>query len=212
MVLTKEENEILTRVGPGTPGGELLRRYWMPVAVAAELTPEEPTRFVRLLGEDLVLFRDTTGRVGLLADRCAHRGASLCYGRVEERGISCPYHGWLYDTDGKILETPPERNEAIMRTVRQPSYPVRKYVGLYWAYLGPTPIPELPPYDTLVRRDGKRKLSFTRCSTATGSRRWRTRSTRPTCRSCIKSSSDAVASPSTPRAGSSTTSRTPTST
>jgi 5,5'-dehydrodivanillate O-demethylase len=158
MVLTREENEILTRVGPGTPGGELLRRYWMPVAVAAELTPEEPTKFVRLLGENLVLFRDTTGRVGLLADRCAHRGASLCYGRVEERGISCPYHGWLYDTDGKILETPPERNEAIMRSVRQPSYPVRKYVGLYWAYLGPEPLPELPPYDTLVRRDGKRRL------------------------------------------------------
>jgi 5,5'-dehydrodivanillate O-demethylase len=158
MVLTREENEILTRVGPGTPGGELLRRYWMPVAVAAGLTAEEPTRFVRLLGEDLVLFRDTTGRVGLLADRCSHRGASLCYGRVEERGISCPYHGWLYDTSGQILETPPERNEAIMRSVRQPSYPVRKYVGLYWAYLGPAPAPELPPYDTLVRRDGTRKL------------------------------------------------------
>jgi len=158
MVLTKEDNETLTRVGKGTPGGELLRRYWMPVAVAAELTVDEPTKFVRVLGENLVLFRDTSGRVGLLADKCAHRGASLCYGRVEERGISCVYHGWLYDTEGTILETPPERNEAIMRSVRQPSYPVRKYVGLYWAYLGPDPIPELPPYDTLVRRDGKRKL------------------------------------------------------
>jgi 5,5'-dehydrodivanillate O-demethylase len=158
MVLTREENEKLTRVGPGTPGGALLRRYWMPVAIAKELTPEQPTKFVRLLGEELVLFRDTTGRLGLLADRCSHRGASLCYGRVEERGISCSYHGWLYDTSGQILETPPERNEAIMRSVRQPSYPVRKFVGMYWAYLGPEPAPELPPYDTLVRRDGKRSL------------------------------------------------------
>jgi len=158
MVLTKEDNELLTQVGPGTPGGELLRRYWMPIAVAAELSPEEPTKLVRLLGETLVLFRDKTGRVGLLADRCSHRGASLFYGRVEERGISCAYHGWLYDTCGKILETPPERNEAIMNSVTQQSYPVRKYVGMYWAYLGPEPAPELPPFDTLVRRDGQRRI------------------------------------------------------
>lgn len=158
MVLTREENEFLTQVGPGTPGGDLLRRYWMPVAIAAELTPQEPTKVVRLLGETLVLFRDTTGRVGLLNDRCAHRGASLCYGRVEDRGISCAYHGWLFDTAGNILETPPERNDAIINSVKQRSYPVRKYVGMYWAYLGPAPVPELPPYDTLVRRDGRRQL------------------------------------------------------
>jgi 5,5'-dehydrodivanillate O-demethylase len=106
----------------------------------------------------LVLFRDTTGRVGLLEDRCAHRSASLFYGRVEDRGISCAYHGWLYDTSGHILETPPERNDAIINSVRQPAYPVRKYVGMYWAYLGPQPAPELPPYDTFVRRDGRRRL------------------------------------------------------
>jgi 5,5'-dehydrodivanillate O-demethylase len=130
----------------------------MPVAVAAELTPEQPTRLVRLLGQILVLFRDRSGRVGLLADRCAHRSASLFYGRVEERGISCAYHGWLYDTRGHILETPPERNDAIINAVVQPAYPVRKYVGMYWAYLGPEPVPELPPYDTLVRRDGRRHI------------------------------------------------------
>jgi 5,5'-dehydrodivanillate O-demethylase oxygenase subunit len=158
MVLTREENDFLTRVGPGTPAGELLRRYWMPIAVAAELTPDEPTKLVRLLGETLVLFRDSTGRVGLIADRCAHRGASLCYGRVEERGISCAYHGWLFDTQGNILETPPERNDAIINSVKQVAYPVRRYVGMYWAYLGPAPVPELPPYDTLVRRDGRRRL------------------------------------------------------
>ena len=102
-MLTAEQNEQLTRVGPGTPAGELLRRYWMPVAPACELTEAQPTRFVRVLGEDLVLFRDKSGRVGLLADHCAHRGASLLYGRVEERGIACAYHGWLYDTEGNVL-------------------------------------------------------------------------------------------------------------
>jgi 5,5'-dehydrodivanillate O-demethylase len=158
MVLTRNENELLTQVGPSTPAGQLLRRYWMPIAVAAELTPEQPTKLIRVLDETLVLFRDTLGRVGLLADRCSHRGASLCYGRVEERGISCAYHGWLYDTAGKILETPPERNDAIIQSVKQPSYPVRKFVGLYWAYLGPQPAPELPPYDTLIRRDGQRRI------------------------------------------------------
>jgi 5,5'-dehydrodivanillate O-demethylase oxygenase subunit len=157
-MLSKEENELLTKVGPGTPAGELLRRYWHPVAPAQDLSPERPTRLVRLLGETLVLFRDTSGRVGLLADACAHRSASLCYGRVEERGISCAYHGWLYDTEGNILETPPERNDAIINSVKQVAYPVRKFVGLYWAYLGPEPAPLLPPYDLFTRRDGRRQL------------------------------------------------------
>src|SRR4051794_9648478 len=96
-MLTREENERVTRVGPGTPAGELLRRYWHPVAVAKELD-EQPTRFIRILAEDLVLFRDKSGNVGLIQDHCPHRGASLLYGRVEERGIACAYHGWLYDT------------------------------------------------------------------------------------------------------------------
>jgi phthalate 4,5-dioxygenase oxygenase subunit len=113
-MLTQEENDFLTRIGPGQPAGALLRRYWLPVATHDELSEAQPTRFVRVLGEDLVLFRDKQGRVGLLADHCAHRGASLCYGRVEERGISCAYHGWLYDTGGNVLETPPERNDALL--------------------------------------------------------------------------------------------------
>jgi 5,5'-dehydrodivanillate O-demethylase oxygenase subunit len=158
MTLSREENELLTRVGPGTPAGELLRRYWYPIAVAGELSATQPTRFVRLLGEDLVLFRDTSGRVGLLADHCSHRGASLCYGRVEERGISCAYHGWLYDTAGNVLETPPERNDAIMRHVKQRAYPVQEHVGLYWAYLGPAPAPVIPHYDVLVSRRGRRHI------------------------------------------------------
>src|SRR4051812_36220483 len=104
-MLTKEENAVLTRVGRGTPGGELLRRYWYPVAMVQDLTPERPTKYVRLLAEDLVLFLDKSGNVGLLGDHCPHRSASLVYGRVEERGISCAYHGWLMDTCGNILET-----------------------------------------------------------------------------------------------------------
>lgn len=158
-MMTKEENEMITRVGPGTPAGELLRRYWLPVAVAAELTDESPTRFVRILGENLVLFRDKSGRVGLLDDRCSHRGASLCYGRVEERGISCAYHGWLYDVKGNCLETPPEPAESkFPSTVKQKAYPVQKFVGLYWAYMGPEPAPLLPQYDAWARKDGRRKI------------------------------------------------------
>lgn len=160
-MLTREENEMLTRVGPGTPGGELLRRYWHPVGVAAELTTDHPTQTVRILGETLVLFRDTKERVGLLADRCAHRGASLCYGRVEERGIACPYHGWLYDTAGNCLETPPEPAESKFRlTVKQKAYPIQKFVGLYWTYMGPAPAPLIPKYDVWARKDGKRTITI----------------------------------------------------
>ena len=137
-MLTREENEMLTRVGPSTPAGDLLRRYWLPVGVASELTKENPTQIVRILGETLVLFRDKSGNVGLIDDRCAHRGASLCYGRVEKRGIACPYHGWLYDTKGNCLETPAEpASSKFHLTVKQKAYPVQKLVGLYWAYMGP---------------------------------------------------------------------------
>ena len=157
-MLTREQNELLTRVGPGSPAGELLRRYWFPVAVTQDLA-EQTTKFVRLLGEDLVLFKDKSGRVGLLADHCSHRGASLLYGRVEERGISCAYHGWLYDCEGNILETPPERNDAIMNSVKHTAYPVKQFIGMYWAYLGPAPAPVIPNLDVWVRKDGKRHLT-----------------------------------------------------
>jgi 5,5'-dehydrodivanillate O-demethylase len=154
-MLTAEENEYLTRVGPGTPAGELLRRYWHPVAIAADLTPETPTKFVRILGEDLVLFVTPEGEAGLLNDRCAHRGASLSYGRVEARGIACAYHGWLYDTKGNCLETPAEPADSkFCLTVKQKAYPVQKLAGLYWAYLGPQPAPMMPKYDVWARTDG----------------------------------------------------------
>jgi len=154
-MLTQEENEILTRVGPGTPAGELLRRYWQPVAIASELTEEHPVKFVRILGEDLVLFRSTKGQVGLLHDRCSHRGASLSYGRVEERGIACPYHRWLYDTQGNCLETPAEpAGSNFALTVKHRAYPVQKFAGLYWGYFGPLPAPVIPKFDVWARTDG----------------------------------------------------------
>src|SRR5687768_16684388 len=159
MVLTKEENEILTRVGPGTPAGELLRRYWLPVGYVEELA-EEPTKFVRIMGEDLVLWKDKSGNVGLMQDHCPHRGASMLYGRVEERGIACAYHGWLYDTAGNCLETPAEPADSkFYLTVKATAYPVRKFVGLYWAYMGPDPAPEIPPFDVWVRKDGTRDIT-----------------------------------------------------
>jgi 5,5'-dehydrodivanillate O-demethylase len=126
-MLTQEENELLTRVGPGTPGGELLRRYWHVVAAASELTEEKPKKKIKVLGEDLVLYRDRRGNYGLVAEHCAHRGASLYYGFVEEDGIRCAYHGWKYDACGKCLEQPFESPEAgFKEKISQPAYPVEK--------------------------------------------------------------------------------------
>ncbi|MBF8254722.1 MAG: ring-hydroxylating oxygenase subunit alpha, partial [Deltaproteobacteria bacterium] len=158
-MLTQEENELLTRIGPGAPAGELLRRYWHPISVINELTEEAPTKLVRILGEDLVLFRDKSGRIGLIEDRCAHRGASMFYGRVEARGIACPYHGWLFDTEGNCLETPAEPAESKFHLkIKHKAYPVRKFIGLYWTYMGPKPAPAIPKYDLWVRKDGRRRI------------------------------------------------------
>src|SRR6266508_4479604 len=107
-VLNKEENELLTQTGPGTPGGDLMRRYWQPVALEEELPPGSPPIPVRLLSEDLVLFRDEDGKPGLLGIHCSHRGADLSYGRLEDGGLRCIYHGWLYDVAGRCLEQPGE--------------------------------------------------------------------------------------------------------
>ena len=107
-MLTREENEMLTRVGRGTPAGEMLRRYWMPVACAGELTDEKPIKAFRLLGEDLVVYRDRKRRYGVVGEQCPHRKASLAFGRVDEEGIRCPYHGWKFDCTGKCLEQPAE--------------------------------------------------------------------------------------------------------
>jgi len=126
----------LLQVGPGTPGGEYFRRFWQPVAMAEQLGDlPEP---IRILGEDLVIFRDLEGRVGLLHKHCAHRRASLEYGRIEQRGIRCCYHGWQFDVDGTILETPGEPEDSQIRhEICQGAYPVEEHLGLIFAYMGP---------------------------------------------------------------------------
>jgi phthalate 4,5-dioxygenase len=144
-VLTKAENDMLTQVGPGTPMGDLLRRYWMPALASFRLpTPNgDPVR-VRLVGEDLVAWRDRTGRVGILDEHCMHRGASLALGRCEGDGLRCLYHGWKYAMDGTILETPNHKTASVTERLRAPAYPVREAGGLIWVYLGP-PAKE-PPF------------------------------------------------------------------
>ena len=159
-MLTPEENELLTRVGPGTPAGQLLRRYWHVVAAASDLTGEKPKKRVRALGEDLVLFRDRSGTYGLVAEHCSHRGASLYYGFVEEDGLRCAYHGWKYDACGHCLEQPFESAEAgYKEKISHPAYPVVKLAGLLFAYMGPSEKkPVLPRWDILVREDGVKKI------------------------------------------------------
>lgn len=137
----------LTEVGRGTPMGELMRRYWHPVGLSSDA--RDLPRQIRVLGEDLILFRDRKGRPGLVYPRCCHRGTSLLYGRVENEGIRCCYHGWLYDREGHCLEQPAEPDSPVRRAkARQPWYPVQERYGLVWAYLGPTEKrPLLPRYD-----------------------------------------------------------------
>ena len=143
-----QPNKLLTEVGAGTPCGEMFRRYWHPVAASAELTSVRPQE-LRLLGEDLVLFRDGSGKPGLLYSRCMHRGTSLCYGKIEQNGIRCCYHGWKYDTEGRCLEQPLEPPGKVIK-VRQPWYPVEERYGLVFAYMGPPDKkPALPRYDIL---------------------------------------------------------------
>lgn len=148
-MLTAEINERLTRLGPGTAMGSLLRRYWVPVAAASQVG-EVPLRR-RILGEDLVLYRDGEGNYGLVQERCPHRNASLAYGIVEGRGLRCAYHGWLFDECGRCLEQPaePETNN-FKNNVGIVAYPVQELGGLLFAYLGPSPAPLLPRYDLFV--------------------------------------------------------------
>jgi phenylpropionate dioxygenase-like ring-hydroxylating dioxygenase large terminal subunit len=142
-------NALLTEVEPGTPMGELMRRYWQPVLAAHNVTSRP--REVRILGEDLIVFRDGEGRPGLLYPRCMHRGTSLFWGHVEQDGIRCCYHGWKFDVEGNCLEQPCEPNGGVNRAnARQPWYPVRERYGLVWAYMGPPDrMPALPRFDCM---------------------------------------------------------------
>lgn len=156
-MLTEEENQRLTRVGPGTPGGELLRRYWQPVLAAGELSADKPLLAIRRLGEDLVIYRLTDGSYGLAAEKCPHRFASLAYGRVDDEGIRCPYHGWKFAKDGRCVEQPAEPSGSRMKDqITQKSYPVQLLGGLLFAYMGPLPAPPLPRWDVLAWENGKR--------------------------------------------------------
>ena len=151
-------DEELTRVGRGTPCGEYLRRFWQPVAVSAELG--ETPRAIRILGEDLVAFRDGGGRVGVLERRCCHRGTSLEFAKVMERGIACCYHGWQFDVDGTILETPGEPPDSrIKDRTFQGAYPTREHEGLVFAYMGPSEaVPDFPVFDAFERADADYRI------------------------------------------------------
>ena len=149
-MLKVTENERLTRVGPGTPMGELMRRYWHPIAAMAELD-DNPVKPVTLLGESLVLYRDRQGRLGLIGDTCPHRRASMVYGVPEDEGLRCPYHGWLFSETGQCLEMPAEAPDSTFpRRVKMAGYPVQDLCGLIFAYLGPEPVPLLPRWDMFV--------------------------------------------------------------
>jgi len=154
-MITKEENDLLTQTGPGTPCGELIRRYWQPAALSEELPPGGAPKPVRLLGEDLVLFRDEKGRPGLLAIHCSHRGADLSYGRLEDGGLRCIYHGWLYDIHGRCLDQPGEPGGGEHKdSIRHPAYPCVERAGVIFAYMGPGEPPLLPNYEFLSAPEG----------------------------------------------------------
>ncbi len=156
-MLTREQNELLTRTGPGTPAGDLLRRYWQPVALSEELPPGGAPLPVRILGEDLVLFRDETGQPGLLGLHCPHRGADLSYGRLEDGGLRCLYHGWLFDRTGRCLEQPGEpAGSTFYQRIRHTAYPCLEAAGLVFAYLGPGEPPLLPAYEPFLVPDEQR--------------------------------------------------------
>jgi len=149
--MTEEENKILTQVSPGTPCGELLRRYWIPAALSEELPQGGAPLPVRLLGEDLVLFRDDKGKPGLLGIHCSHRGADLSYGRVEDGGLRCIYHGWLYDIHGRCLDQPGEPGGGEHRdSIRHPAYPCEERAGAIFTYMGPGSPPLFPNYEFLA--------------------------------------------------------------
>jgi len=147
---SEEQNRLLTQVGPGTPMGELMRRYWQPFAAAGDLR-ERWTRKVRLLGEDLILFRNREGGLGLIAEQCPHRRASFLHGIPTAQGIRCPYHGWEFDPAGQCLSQPFEvDSQAFRRRVATTAYPVQELGGVLFAYMGPQPAPLLPRFEAFV--------------------------------------------------------------
>ena len=160
-MLSAADNELMCRVGPGTPMGDLLRQYWIPALAPGDLISDGPPQRMRLLGENLIAFQTTSGKVALVQNACPHRGASLFFGRNEEEGLRCVYHGWKFDVTGACVDMPSEPAESNFRTkVRVRSYPCVERNGIIWTYMGPLevppPLPELPPNldenCTIIRR------------------------------------------------------------
>jgi phenylpropionate dioxygenase-like ring-hydroxylating dioxygenase large terminal subunit len=157
-MISKEMNDRLMKVGPGTPAGDMMRRYWWPVAMAEDV--QERPALIRVLGEDLVLFRDGDGQLGLIDSVCAHRCANLALGRVEADGLRCAYHGWKFDTQGRVIEVPGHPDpQKVAAKVNHTAYHVVEHEGLIFAYLGPDPVPLLPQYDFVVG-EGDRAVDF----------------------------------------------------
>jgi len=150
-MLSAEQNERITRTGAGRPAGALLRRYWQPAALVEEIAGNRPVKAVKLLGEDLVMFRDDRGRYGLVGRSCPHRGTDLAFGRLEDGGLRCSFHGWLFDVQGKCLETPAEPVDSnLCKKIQHKAYPVVEKSGILFAYMGPGAAPEFPHFDCFI--------------------------------------------------------------
>jgi len=150
-MLNKQDNETMCRVGPGTAMGDVMRRYWLPALQSSELVePNGDPKSIELLGERLVVWRDASGRVGIFAEACLHRGASLALARAEGEGLRCIYHGWKFAVDGSVLETPNVADPKFKDRVKGRTYPVREAGGLIWVYLGPKALePAFPEWPWL---------------------------------------------------------------
>lgn len=160
-MLSVEQNQRLTQVSAGTPMGELLRRYWHPISTTGELH-ENPVRPVRVMGEDLTLYRDRSGTLGLIGQRCAHRRMDLRWGIPQDEGLRCAYHGWTFAADGRCVAQPAEpEGSGFASKVRIPSYQVQELGGLIWAYMGPDPAPLLPHWLPLVVGNAFRHVAVT---------------------------------------------------
>ncbi|HTI88865.1 MAG TPA: Rieske 2Fe-2S domain-containing protein [Alphaproteobacteria bacterium] len=158
-MLTAEQNKLLTETGPGTPGGKLMRMYWQPIAKSNELLENAPVP-IRIMSEDLVLYRDETGQVGLLGRFCSHRRTDLSFGRIEDGGLRCLYHGWLYDRQGNCLDTPAEpENSRLKCNVKHKAYPCVEKSGLIFTYMGEGEPPILPDYEFLQHDEYHRMVS-----------------------------------------------------
>jgi phthalate 4,5-dioxygenase oxygenase subunit len=155
-MLTKEQNDLLTQTGPGTPGGELLRSYWQPIAADHEMPVGGDPLPIRIMSEDLVLFRDDEGRLGLIQRNCPHRGTDLSYGRVENGGLRCLYHGWLFSVKGQCIDQPAEPRK-FCDTVQLTSYPVQEKGGAIWAYMGKGEPPVIPDFQFLIGPEPNRQ-------------------------------------------------------